>query len=217
MTQIVTRLFDTFSDAQHAVIELERVGVPHGDISLVSHKDDTTQGDSVRREPQGAHLREPHDTTAPEAGARDAGVGAAAGGALGAAGGVLAGLGLIAIPGLGPVVAAGWLAAAAVGAVTGAVVAGAAGGLVGALTHAGVSQEEADVYAEAVRRGGTLVSAKVDDDKVGLAEIALNATPYVDVAVRGAAYRASGWTGFDAAAAPYSVEEIEAERRTYVG
>ena len=216
MTQIVTRLFDTFSDAQHAVIELERVGVPHGDISLVSHKDDTTQGDSVRREPQGAHLREPHDTTAPEAGARDAGVGAAAGGAIGAAGGVLAGLGLIAIPGLGPVVAAGWLAAAAVGAVTGAVVAGAAGGLVGALTHAGVSQQEADFYAEAVRRGGTLVSAQVPDDKVAAAELALKETPYVDVAARRDAYRASGWTGFDPAAAPYSVDDIERERTLYV-
>jgi hypothetical protein len=216
MTQIVTRLFDSFSDAQHAVIELERAGVPHGDISIVSHKDDTTQPNGVRREPEGAHLREPRDTTAPEAAAGDAGIGAAAGGAIGAAGGVLAGLGLIAIPGLGPVVAAGWLAAAAVGAVTGAVVAGAAGGLVGALTHAGVSQEEADFYAEAVRRGGTLVSAQVADDKAAGAEMALKETPYVDVTSRRQAYRDSGWTGFDAAAAPYSVEEIEAERAQYI-
>src|ERR1700761_6654659 len=99
MTKIVTRLFDNFSDAQHAVIELERVGVPHGDISLVSHQS------GKRRE--GVKVREPHDHTAGEAGAIDAGVGAAAGGALGAAGGVLAGLGILAIPGLGPVVAAG--------------------------------------------------------------------------------------------------------------
>src|ERR1700722_18299635 len=105
MTKIVTRLFDTFSDAQHAVIELERVGVPHGDISIVSHKDDKHGL---------AHVREPRDDTA--------------GGVLGAAGGVLAGLGLMAIPGLGPVVAAGWLASAAVGAIVGGAVVGAAGG-----------------------------------------------------------------------------------------
>ena len=73
--------------------------------------------------------------------------------------GLLAGLGLLAIPGLGPVVAAGWLAATAVGAAAGA----ATGGVVGALTEAGVSREDADSYAEGVRRGGTLVSARVAD------------------------------------------------------
>jgi hypothetical protein len=207
MSKIITRLFDNFADAEHAVIELERVGVSHGDISLVSHQSDKRH--------EGVKVREPRDHTAGEAGARDAGVGAATGGVLGAAGGVLAGLGLLAIPGLGPVVAAGWLASAAVGALVGGAVVGAAGGLVGALTHAGVSKEEADVYAEGVRRGGTLVSAKVDDDKLASAETALNAIPYVDVASRGAAYRQSGWTGFDAAAAPYTDDEVLAERARY--
>jgi hypothetical protein len=206
MTKIVTRLFDTFSDAQHAVIELERVGVPHGDISIVSHKDDKHGL---------AHVREPRDDTAGGAAAKDGGIGAAAGGVLGAAGGVLAGLGLMAIPGLGPVVAAGWLASAAVGAIVGGAVVGAAGGIVGALTNAGVSKEEADVYAEAVRRGGTLISAKVADDKVGETEAALGQTPYVDVAERGAAYRSAGWTGFDPDAALYTESEIQKERDVY--
>jgi hypothetical protein len=204
MTKIITRLFDSFADAEHAVIELERIGVSHGDISLVSHKSDKRH--------TAADVREPHDNTAGEAAAKDAGVGAAIGGAAGAAGGVLAGLGLLAIPGLGPVIAAGWLASAAVGAVVGGAVAGAAGGVVGALTHAGVSREEAEVYAEGVRRGGTLVSAKVNDDQVAVAEAALSTLPVVDVAARGRAYREQGWSGFDASAAPYSDEEIEAER-----
>ena len=30
MSKIITRLFDHFSDAERAVGELERVGVPHG-------------------------------------------------------------------------------------------------------------------------------------------------------------------------------------------
>ena len=72
---------------------------------------------------------------------------------------MLAGLGLLAIPGLGPVVAAGWLASTALGAAVG----GAAGGLIGALTAAGVSKEDADIYAEGIRRGGTLVTARVPD------------------------------------------------------
>src|ERR1700742_3083487 len=74
------------------------------------------------------------------------------------------------IPGLGPVVAAGWLAATAVGAAAGA----ATGGIVGALTEAGVSKEEAPLYAEGVRRGGTLVSAPVPDADRGRLESILN-------------------------------------------
>jgi len=39
----------------------------------------------------------------------------------------------------------------------------ATGTIVGALTEAGVSEEEAPLYAEGVRRGGTLVSARVPE------------------------------------------------------
>lgn len=60
---------------------------------------------------------------------------------------------------MGPVVAAGWLVATLTGAAAGA----ATGGVVGALTQAGVSSEDAEVYAEALRRGGALVSACVED------------------------------------------------------
>ncbi len=208
MTQIITRLFDNFFDAQHAVVELERIGVPHGDISLV------TSGANKVHAP--VHVREPRNRSTGEAAASDAGVGAAAGGAIGAAGGVLAGLGLLAIPGLGPVVAAGWLASAAVGAVVGGAVVGAAGGIVGALTHAGVSEEEAHVYAEAVRRGSTLVSAKVADDRVALAEAGLANLPAVDVAARGVSYRAAGWTRYDVNAPIYTDEEIARERARYI-
>ena len=72
---------------------------------------------------------------------------------------------LLVLPGMspqGPLLrenAAGWLAATAVGAAAGA----ATGGIVGALTEAGVSAEDAHSYAEGVRRGGTLVSARVTD------------------------------------------------------
>ncbi|MBV9508881.1 MAG: hypothetical protein JO303_01205 [Caulobacteraceae bacterium] len=181
MSHIITRLFDSFTDAEPAVLELERVGVKHSEISLVSHR-------SARKH-AGMNVREPYDRTAGEASAGDAGIGAAVGVVVGAAGGILAGLGLFAIPGLGPVIAAGWLASAAVGAVAGGAVAGAAGGIIGALTNAGVSQAEADVYAEGARRGGTLVSAKVTDAQIAAAETALNSIPYVDIIVRGAAYR----------------------------
>jgi hypothetical protein len=208
MTRIVTRLFDNFFDAQHAVVELERIGIPRGDISLVTS--------NANKAHAPVHVRDPRDRTAGEAAATDAGVGAATGGVIGAAAGVLAGLGLVAIPGLGPVIAAGWLASAAAGAVVGGVVVGAAGGVVGALTHAGVSEEEAHVYAEAVRRGATLVSAKVADDKLILAERGLAGLPAVDVAARGASYRASGWTRYVPEAPAYTEDEAVRERARYV-
>lgn len=204
MTQIVTRLFDTFAQAEIAVRNLESAGVARDDISLVSHESnhDHTPVD----------VREPRDHTATQAAERDAGVGAALGGVIGAGGGVLAGLGLLAIPGLGPVVAAGWLASAAVGAVVGGAVVAGAGGIVGALTHSGVSEEEAEFYAESVRRGGTLVSAKVGDEQAGVARTTLDSQPYVDVESRRAAYAAEGWSRFDENAPPYTAEQVARER-----
>jgi hypothetical protein len=83
------------------------------------------------------------------------GVGAAVGGTAG----LLAGIGLMAVPGVGPVVAAGWLVSTLAGAVAG----GATGGIIGALTQAEISKEEADVYAEGLRRDGAVVSARVAD------------------------------------------------------
>ena len=54
-----------------------------------------------------------------------------------------------------PVVAAGWLVSTAAGAAAG----GVARGLLGALTQAEASSEDAYVYVEGFRRGGTLARA----------------------------------------------------------
>lgn len=151
MTTTISRLYDTYSDAERAVRRLEAAGVPHSDISIVANNSDNWYGSStgkVDRDRDGVDDR-----------AEGAGTGAGIGAGLGSAAGLLAGLGLLAIPGLGPVVAAGWLASTAVGAAAGA----ATGGIVGALTEAGVSKDDASRYAEGVRRGGTLVSARVPD------------------------------------------------------
>lgn len=196
MTKTLTGLFDDYDDAQNAVRNLEAAGVPHDDISIVANN------------ANGRHA------AASEAG-EDAGVGAGIGAAVGGVGGLLAGLGLLAIPGLGPVVAAGWLVSALAGAVGGAVIGGAAGGLVGALTHAGVPEQDAHVYAEGVRRGGTLVTAKVPDDLVSPAQGILNGERSVDVTARGNAYREQGWAGFDPEAPEYSADEVAAEQDRY--
>src|SRR5215218_1733173 len=91
-----------------------------------------------------------------------AGATAAAGSVAGAGAGLLAGLGTVAIPGFGPVIAAGWIVSTLVGAGAGAAV----GGLAGALADAGLSDEEAQTYADGVRRGGALVTIKVDEARM---------------------------------------------------
>src|SRR5215469_6682576 len=199
MTQTVTALYDTYDSAVSAVNALEAWGVAPSDISIVSNNVDNRYNKDRRT-----------DT------AEDAGKGAGIGAAVGGVGGLLTGLGLLAIPGVGPVVAAGWLAAPAAGVVTGAVVGGAAGGLVGALTGAGVPERDANFYAEGVRRGGTLVTARVDDARAAMAQEILQRYKAVDPTLRGAAYRESGWTSFDPNAPAYTAEQVAAERRRQI-
>ncbi len=217
MSKTITRLFDSHVQAVQAVSDLEARGIHHDKISLVS--DNTDNWHDGHKHAGGA------PGTAGPLGDRNgdgendvadgAGKGAATGGLIGGGAGLLAGLGMLAIPGLGPVVAAGWLAATAVGAVVGAAAGGATGGLLGALKEAGHSDEEANVYAEGVRRGGALVSVKAHDDEIATVEAILNERLGVDATTRGEAYRQSGWTAFDPAATPYNAADIGRERTLY--
>ncbi|AUW59201.1 hypothetical protein C1T17_15000 [Sphingobium sp. SCG-1] len=208
MSKTVTRLFDDYSDARNAVEELERLGINHNDLSIIANNAEGRHGE------HGKHHDGDHD------GVNDHGDvtrGVSTGALLGGAGGLLAGLGLLAIPGLGPIVAAGWLASTAAGAGIGAAGGAATGSIVGALKNAGHSEDEAHVYSEGVRRGGTLVSAKVPDDLVPEAEAVLQRNRSVDAQTRGAAYRQSGWTSFDENAVPYTTEQVTRERGLYTG
>lgn len=214
----ITRLFDSHSQALDAVSDLEAAGVDHDRISIVSNNTDNWHaGHSHPDRAPGGHGGPLGDRNGDGENdvADGAGKGATTGGVIGAAGGLLAGLGMLAIPGLGPVVAAGWLASTAVGAAAGAAVGGATGGLLGALKEAGHSDEEANVYAEGVRRGGTLVSIKADEHDRARLEGILNGRRGFDATTRGEAYRQTGWSAFDPNADPYSSEQIERERTLY--
>jgi len=198
MTKTITRLFDDYADASAAVRDLETLGIFHDDLSIVANNSDSAHGD--------------HDGVNDDG---DVTRGVSTGAVLGGAGGLLAGLGLLAIPGLGPIVAAGWLAATAAGAGIGAAGGAATGGIVGALKNAGHSDEEANVYSEGVRRGGTLVSAKVPDDLVDQAEEVLDRNMAVDAQTRGTAYRQSGWSSFDETAPNYTAADVKRDRGLY--
>ncbi|MEN3289547.1 MAG: hypothetical protein V7634_3847 [Bradyrhizobium sp.] len=199
MTVTISRLYDNYTDAQQAVRRLEAAGVPHSEISMVANNSDNwfNSDKTVDRDHDGVDDR-----------AEGAGKGAGVGAGVGGAAGLLAGLGLLAIPGLGPVVAAGWLAATAVGAAAGA----ATGGIVGALTEAGVSREDADTYAEGVRRGGTLVSARVAETDRSRLDAVLNESA-VNLRDRSTAWQKDGWTSFDPASQPYGAEQVRKERQ----
>jgi hypothetical protein len=196
--KIVSGLFDSYEDAKRAVSDIEAAGVPHDDISIVANNTDLryTYGGEA------GHSRA----------AAGAGAGAAFGGVVGGGAGLLAGLGMLAIPGVGPVVAAGWLVAAAAGVATGAAIGGAAGGIIGAMVREGVPEEHAHVYAEGVRRGGTLVSVRTHDTQVEPVEGIMAEYNAVDADARGALYRESGWERFDEEAPAISEAEIDAER-----
>jgi hypothetical protein len=203
MTVTISRLYDNYSDAQRAVTGLEAAGVPHSDLSIVANNSDNwySTDKKVDRDRDGVDDR-----------AEGAATGAGVGAGLGGAAGLLAGLGLLAIPGLGPVVAAGWLASTALGATAGA----ATGGVVGALSQAGISEEEAPLYAEGVRRGGTLVSARVPDTDRARYEAILNQSA-VNLRDRSAAWQKAGWKSYDPSAQPYGAEEVRRERQLYGG
>lgn len=201
MTATISRLYNNYSDAAKAVGDLEAAGVPNSDISLVSNNSDDWYSADGKHDKD----RDGVDDRA-EAAGKGAGVGATVGGTAG----LLTGLGLLAIPGVGPVVAAGWLAATAAGAVAGA----ATGGVIGALTEAGVSDDDAETYAEGVRRGGTLVSARVPDADKAKLESILNRSA-VDVQSRRASWQKTGWKSFDPAAKPYSADDVRKERSLY--
>ncbi len=164
----ITGLFSTHHEARTAVAALEQAGIPSSDISLISPKGGESSAEGV---------------------ATGAGIGAAVGGA----GGLLAGLGAIAIPGIGPVIGAGWLVATIVGATAGSI----AGGLIATLVDAGVEESDAHVYAEGIKRGGTLVTARVEDSEVDVAKTILDDHSRIDTAARRREYEEGGWCGFN--------------------
>ncbi len=193
--QIISCLFDHYNDAQRAVHALEAAGIFPEDISIIRYNGDD------RHAPLLEKLKLARAAKGAEAGVS---VGTVVGG--GAA--LLAGLGVLVIPGIGPVVAAGWLAATAAGAIAGAAVGAASGGIIGSLTKAGASEEQAHVLAEGIRRGGTLVSARVDEFLAGKAQATMHGFNAVDIDARAVAYRAGGWKGFDESAVAYDEVKV---------
>jgi len=88
---------------------------------------------------------------------------------------------------------------------------GVTGGLLGALTNAGISEDDAQVFVEGVRRGGTLVATRVPETDLPRIEAMMNYSA-VNLRERCDLYRKSGWRAFDPNAVPYTADQVRSER-----
>ncbi|AIE84110.1 hypothetical protein [Fimbriimonas ginsengisoli] len=194
MATNVVGLFDTHAHADYAVRQLIASGVDTQYISVVA----ADPGGVVRKETidQSGNLA--------SAGAVS---GATSGLLVGGLIGLLVGATTLAAPPVGFLVA-GPLA----GLITGAGVGMVSGGLLGALIGLGLPEEEAHIYAESVRRGGTMVTVEVQEaDRLRVEQI-LAMAGAVNVQERAALYRQNGFTAYDPNLPVYTPEEVAAER-----
>jgi hypothetical protein len=166
MAKTVIGILENPGEAQQAVDELLKSGFQRRDIGVISS--------DILRE------------------AATAATGATKGMAFGALAGMLLGAVTMAIPGFGPLLVAGPGLALLGGTTLGAL----AGGIVGALKARGMPEEQANFYAEGVRRGGTLITINaVTDELAQRAVEILKRHGAVDVEQRIADWKRLGWGG----------------------
>jgi hypothetical protein len=191
MTKTIVALFDDIAIARQVVEDLVAAGFPRDTISLITND---------------AHNEYSHYLDKGYAQREDAvtaGEGAGFGAVVGALTGVLVSLVALTIPGIGLVIVAGPIIAGLTGAVAGALT----GGVVGALVKSGVPEEQAQYYAEGIRRGGTLIS--IETSEINRAQDIMNRNGSINIHERINLWRQDGWKGFDAIA-----EAVENEDTT---
>jgi len=196
MTRTIVALYDNFDTAEDVVEELVDAGFSRDNMSIVANDATGEYGQT--------YVADDYDDD----------VSAGEGAGFGAVVGTLVGLGVALIPGVGPVLAAGPLAAALMAGI-GAAAGAATGGVVAGLVDFGIPEDEAHVYAEGVRRGGTLVSVTLDEAYVNRAEEIMNRYNPIDIDRRASAWRESGWSKFSHESEPYNTDMIDSDRTTY--
>ncbi len=186
--QTIAGLFDTYRDAEQAIRDLRDLDIERDQISILAR-------DTVLHE----YVADAEDPIMS---------GAIGGSAIGGLGGLLMGLSAVTVPGIGPVFAAGTMLAMLGTTTAGAGIGAVTGGLIGALTNVGISERDAHVYAESVRRGSIIVLADVADNHADAAIAALNRANAVDIAARRDTLHNEGWKYFDPNHTPESEKAV---------
>jgi hypothetical protein len=175
MSQLVVGLYDDITQARNAVSELIARGFDREKIGLLASDPDKEHAQAL-------------EATTPPTDEEHVLAGASVGGVIGGLAGLLVGASALAVPGVGPVIVAGSIAATLLGAGAGAAV----GSLLGGLMEAGMPEEEAERYAEGLRRGGILVIVEVPESRVEQAETVLERHYPIDVEERAGSGRGDG-------------------------
>ncbi|CAO3443525.1 YsnF/AvaK domain-containing protein [Azospirillum largimobile] len=204
MTKTIVALYDHRSEAETASRDLQAAGFETSAVEILSHADLTSGGWSGS------------DTTGLGTTTGDSSMGAASGMAR-----TDLSTGYVASPntvpgssmdtGLGTGTGMG----AGMGSTTGSTTGTTGSGILTRLSGWGIPNQDAQVYAEGVRRGGTLLKLRLDEEDVDRAMEVLERGNVVDVEERSAAYRNSGWTGFDESADYYDDSSADEERMRY--
>ena len=194
MPQTVVGLFDDRDAAQAAIKDFLKSDFPSDRISIITS------------DPKGEFVQQKIDHEGGTKSGEGAMAGAATGAVAGGIFGLLVGVGVLVFPAVG-LVAAGPVAAMLAGAGVGAL----GGGLLGALIGLGIPQDHADTYAEAIRRGGCLVSMEVDEAQVFKANEIMKRHGAVDVHQRAQYFQQQG-ARYDPKARAFTAEEAERER-----
>jgi hypothetical protein len=183
----VVALYDRFDDAKAAVAELIAAGALPDKISLLAN---TSSGDhpALSVNPAFAHEEFDVDSHEQPGFVTGAELGIGVGGILG----FVLGISTIAIPGFGFLIAAGTWATVSAGAATGGVI----GAVIGMLAGHGVSDKDTHLYAEGLKRGGTLVTVVVSDAETQAMRGIFAKHKAVDIEGRGAPWNPEGWVGF---------------------
>src|ERR1700755_2824306 len=134
----ICRLYDSYADANRVVIGLQAAGIALAETSVISNNSDNWY--RTGKTANVVALRKQGASGDAAAIGKFEGAGGVAIGATAATAASL--VTMLALPGVGAVVGAGWLAALLGSMAMG----GVAGGLLGALTNAGVSKQETQVF-----------------------------------------------------------------------
>ncbi len=182
----VIALFDTFEAAQSAVVDVIKAGAARNRIGMLANRSEGNQPGLLSNP---AYAREQleadSDTQSGIVTGAEVGIG------IGCILGFLASS--VAVPGIGLLLAGGTLISVA----GGAAVFGCIGAAIGKMTDHNVSDRDAKLYEEGLKRGGTLVTVHVDAGESDTMEKIFKRHGAVDIEDRAPDWMAAGWFTFD--------------------